>query len=331
MLSRHLAAAGAGLAVLAVTAIASTTAGASAPRAVASACTPKQNVEAIIDDSGSMSITDTDRLRVRAMELFIDNPANDKRTLGALEFGTDASALFAPAAISSNRATMKSAINNAVMADNGLTDYNDAFAAAGAQNPNATARIFLTDGGHNNEEGAPYDNSHRGGPPVYVIGLGVIGDGDQVLRQIADETNGLYRPVDTASSLQSAMFDVNAAIGCLSTPITLKNTFTKTGQTQTRSVRLPSGVRSVNTALSWDDANDAFDIAGIRVVRKGKTVARGSKVRKLKITKRRGATNVTVKISRLVRGKLVFKLKATRLSGGGNAELTTQVVRSRKG
>jgi hypothetical protein len=329
MRTRSLALAGAALAALALL-IAATTAGASSERAVAAACTPKQNVEAIIDDSGSMSVTDSDRLRVRAMELFIDNPANDKRTLGALEFGTDAQQLFAPAPISANRAAMKAAINNAVMADNGLTDYNDAFAAAGAQNPNANARIFLTDGGHNNEDQSPYNNSHVGGPPVYVIGLGVFGDSDQVLRRIASDTNGLYRPVDTASELQSAMFDVNAAISCLSTPITLRNTFTKTGQTKTRSVRLPSGVRSVNTAISWDDENDVFDITGIHVVRKGKTVARASRVRKLKVTKRRGATNVTVKISRLVRGRLVFKLKAKRLSGGGSAQLTTQVVRSRR-
>jgi hypothetical protein len=40
---------------------------------------------------------------------------------------------------------------------------------------------------------------------------------------------------------------------------------------------------------------------------------------------------VTVKISRLVRGKLVFKLRATKLTGGGSAKLTTQVVRSRRG
>jgi hypothetical protein len=325
MLSRSLAAAVIGLAALAI----ATTSSASPGATAAQSCVPKNNVEAIIDDSGSMILTDGDRLRVRAMELFIDNPANDKRTLGALEFGTDAAQLFAPLPISPNRASMKSAINAAVNADNGLTDYNDAFAAAGAQNPNATARIFLTDGGHNNEDGSPYDNSHRGGPPVYVIGLGVVGDSGTVLQQIASETNGLYRPVDTASELQSAMFDVNAAISCLATPITLKNTFTKQGQTQKRSIRLPGGVRSVNTALSWDDENDAFDIAGIHVVRKHKTVA-AARVRKLKVTKRRGATNVTVKISRLVRGRLVFKLKATKLTGGGSAKLTTQVVRSRQ-
>jgi hypothetical protein len=327
MRRRSLAAALVGLAALLVAI--TTSAGAASPRAVAAACAPKQNIEAIIDDSGSMSITDSNRLRVRAMELLIDNPANDKRTLGAIQFGTDASPLFAPAAIDPNRASMKSAVDTAVNADDGVTDYNDAFALAGSQNPNADARIFLTDGGHNNEDSSPYNNGHLGGPPVYVIGLGVFGDSDVVLKKIANDTNGLYRPVDDSSALQSAMFDVNAAISCLSTPITLKNTFTKQGQSVKRSVRLPSGVRSVNTALSWDDENDAFDIVGIHVVRKGKTVA-AAKVRKLKVTKRRGATNVTVKISRLVKGRLAFRLKATKLSGGGSAKLTTQVVRSKR-
>jgi len=237
MRSRSLAVAVLGLAALLT---ATTTSTASPDAAAAASCVPKNNVEAIIDDSGSMIITDGDRLRVRAMELFIDNPANEKRTLGALEFGTDAAQLFAPLPISANRASMKSAIDTAVNADNGLTDYNDAFAAAGAENPNATARIFLTDGGHNNEDSSPYDNSHRGGPPVYVIGLGVAGDGGTVLKQIADETNGLYRPVDTASELQSAMFDVNAAIGCLATPITLKNT----SRSRARPLRGPCGCRA---------------------------------------------------------------------------------------
>jgi VWA domain-containing protein len=326
MRSRSLAAAGVGLAVLA----AATTAGASPDGVAAQSCVPKDNVEAIIDDSGSMSGTDPNKLRVRAMELFIDNPANDKRTLGAIEFGTDALPVFAPGVITQNRAAMKSALS-VINADNGLTDYNDAFSFAGTHNPNATARIFLTDGGHNNEDASPYANGHRGGPPVYVIGLGVVGDGETVLQQIANETGGLYRRADTSGQLQSAMFDVNAAIGCLAAPVTLTNSFSRQGQTATRSVKLPTGIRSVNTALSWDDPDNAFDIVGIRVVRKGKTVARGSKVRKLRVTKRRGATNVTVKISRLVRGKLVFKLRATRLeSPGSPVELTTQLVRSRR-
>jgi hypothetical protein len=35
-----------------------------------------------------MSFTDPNLLRVRAMELLIDNQGNERRTLGAIEFGT---------------------------------------------------------------------------------------------------------------------------------------------------------------------------------------------------------------------------------------------------
>ena len=37
-----------------------------------------------------------------------------------------------------------------------------------------------------------------------------------------------------------------------------------------------------------------------------------------------------MKIARLVRGKLKFKLRATRLVGGGTTQLTTQIVHKRK-
>ena len=326
MRDRLLALTGVGLIALAAAA----TAGASDEARVAQNCVPKTNVEAIVDDSGSMSFTDPDVLRRRAMELFIDNPANGRRTLGAIEFGTDAQPIFAPALISQARASMKSALTASVLADNGLTDYNDAFAFAQAQNPNATARIFLTDGGHSNEDGSPYANGHRGGPPVYVIGLGVFGDNENVLKLIASESGGLYRKADSASALQSAMFDLNAAVSCLAAPTVFRNTFTSQGQTVSRSVRLPAGVRSVNTALTWDDADDQFDITRIRVLRRGKVVARGSAVRRLRVTKRRGETNVTVRISRLIRGRLAFRLRATRLSSSSSVQLTTQLVRSRR-
>jgi hypothetical protein len=66
----------------------------------------------------------------------------------------------------------------------------------------------------------------------------------------------------------------------------------------------------VQLALSWDQAADKFAIAGFRIVRKCKTVAKAAKVRRLMVRKRRGATFVTVKVSRLVPGKLRFKVRA---------------------
>jgi hypothetical protein len=299
--------------------------------AMAGSCVPATNIQAIVDDSGSMALSDSSDLRIRAMELFIDTPGNERRTLGAVEFGSAASPLFAPGVISRDGEAMKASLNASLIEDNGGTDYNDAFAAAGAQNPNAAARIFLTDGAHTDEPA--YADGHRGGPATHVIGLGVIegSEFDLLLDRIANETGGLYRRATDATALQAAMFDINTAIACQAPPVRFTNTFSRVGQTATRTVRIPSGVRSATFALTWANAADAFTIRGFRVIRRGEVVARGAKVRKLRITRRTGATFTTVRVKRLVRGRLRFKLRATRLaSPGTTVDLTTQVSRTRR-
>jgi hypothetical protein len=299
--------------------------------AAAQTCVPATNLEAIVDDSGSMSFSDPNDLRIRAMELFIDTPGNERRTLGAVEFGSAASPLFAPGSIGRDGDTMKASLNTNLIEDNGGTDYNDAFAAAAAQNPNAAARIFMTDGAHTDEPA--YADGHRGGPRTHVIGLGVIEGSsfDQLLDRIANETGGLYRRATDATALQAAMFDINTAIACQAPPVQFTNTFTRVGQTVARTVRIPTGVRSATFALTWADAGDAFTIRAFRVIRRGEVVARGAKVRRLKVTRRTGATFTTVRVKRLVRGKLRFKLRATRLAApGASVNLTTQVSRTRR-
>jgi von Willebrand factor type A domain len=297
--------------------------------AAAQNCVPARNIEAIVDDSGSMSFNDANDLRIRAMELLIDTQGNEFITLGAVEFGTDASPLFAPGVIGRNAAAMKAALNTSLIEDNGGTDYNDAFAAGAAQNPGAAARIFLTDGEHTDFN--PYADGHRGGPPTYVLGLGVTEGStfDQLLARIAAETGGIYRRATDATGLQSAMFDLNTAIACKAPPRRFTNAFTRVGQTATRTVRIPTGIRSATFALTWANASDAFTIRGFRVVRRGKLVARGAQVRRLKVTRRKGATFTTVRVNRLVRGKLRFKLRATKLAlPGAEVTLTTQVSRT---
>src|ERR1700753_1908096 len=64
-------------------------AGAAVPLAASASagCTPDTNIEAIIDDSGSMEVTDPNKLRVQAMDLLVKTlPATT--TLGAVEFGS---------------------------------------------------------------------------------------------------------------------------------------------------------------------------------------------------------------------------------------------------
>ncbi len=295
-------------------------------------CVPKTNLEGIVDDSGSMSFNDPNDLRIRAMELFIDTQGNEKRTLGAVEFGTDAAPLFGPGLIGQNGTAFKSALNVALLEDGGGTDYNDAFAAAGSHNPGANGRIFLTDGEHT--DSTPFADGHRGGPPVYVLGLGAGtpgGPSDEILQRIATETGGLYRRADDPAALQSAMFELNSAIACQAPPRRFEDGFTRVGQTETHVVRIPGAVKTAVFALTWANSSDKFAIRSFNVVRSGKVVARGSqrrRIRKLKVSRRSGATFTTVRVSKLTRGKLRFKVRATRLSAPGvETTLTTQVTR----
>jgi hypothetical protein len=302
---------------------------AAAPAAANAACTAKTNLEAIVDDSGSMSFSDPNDLRIRAMELLIDTQGNEKRTLGAVEFGTDATPLFGPGLIGQNAAAFKLALNNALTEDGGGTDYNQAFTAAASHNPNANARIFLTDGAHTAFD--PYANGHQGGPPTYVIGLGTGGSGspfDTLLNQIATQTGGLYRRADDAGALQAAMFDLNSAIACQTPPKRFNDGFSKVGQSEAHTVKVPSRINTAQFALTWSNSADAFTIGSFRVIRRGKLVARSAKVRKLKVSRRRGATFTTVRVSGLVPGKLSFRVRASRLATPGTrVTLTTQVTR----
>ena len=105
-------------------------------------CTVAQNIQGIIDDSGSMSGNDPDNYRADLLEAIAF--FNQGKTMGATLFGSDASALFGPSRsdrIGTIQSTLATVDSNA-----GGTDYDAAFSVANAQNPNANARIFLSDG-----------------------------------------------------------------------------------------------------------------------------------------------------------------------------------------
>src|SRR3954462_6348200 len=196
----------------------------------AAACTPVKSVEAIIDDSGSMTGSDSNRLRVQAMDLLI-NALPDGTQLGAIQFGSSfdpatpsASVVFPVEAIGPNAAAMKSALDTQIQADNGGTDYNAAFDTGRAANPSAGARIFLTDGGHN---AGTYLNTHLNPAPpqtpTYVIGFsaGLSLPEDQArLQQIATDTGGKYFALPDSSALQSVMNEIETRLTCQSAPKT---------------------------------------------------------------------------------------------------------------
>src|SRR4051812_4201991 len=91
------------------------------PGAAAAGCVPRTNVEAIVDDSYSMEVTDPAKLRVQALDLLIDTlPA--PTTLGAIEFGSAstffgtpaAAPVFGPQPTGPNAAAMKDALGTAI-------------------------------------------------------------------------------------------------------------------------------------------------------------------------------------------------------------------------
>jgi hypothetical protein len=263
-----------------------------------------------------MALSDPNDLRVHAMELLMDAQGNERRTLGAVEFGTDAVSLFGPGPIGVNAPAFKLALAAALLDNGGGTDYNDAFAAAAAHNPAATARIFLTDGEHTDY--APYANGHAGGPPVYAIGLGALAGSpySALLTRIARDTGGLYRRVADAGGLQAAMFDVSSAIACRALPRRYTDAFTRLRQTEQHTVQIPRRVRNAQFALTWANPLDRFTISAVRLL---------DSKRKLRLSRRRGATFTTVRVTGLKRGKLSFVVKPTRLAAPGEeAGLITQ-------
>ena len=217
--------------------------GASIPRAHASACVAATNIEAIVDDSGSMALTDSGKLRVKGLELLI-NTLSPGTFLGAVEFGGNffpgstpaADTVFAPEAVGPNATAMGTALESKITADNGGTDYNAAFAQSDADNPNAQARIFLTDGGH---DIGTYNNGHlTHRVPTYVIGFSTgVADAEaqQRLKTIAGDTGGQFFPLNDSSQLQSVMNDIGAAITCQTPPLSFTDQL-KLGAAKTHGV-----------------------------------------------------------------------------------------------
>jgi hypothetical protein len=306
--------------------------------ASAKKCVRATNIEAIIDDSGSMAATDPNRLRVQGLDLLI-NSLSPGTTLGAVEFGASfdpsqpsADTVFAPEAVGPNAAAMKAALSQKIHADNGGTDYNAAFAQSDADNPNANARIFLTDGGHNV---GTYNNGHLvHRVPTYVIGFspGLVSATDRArLKQIASDTGGHYYALKDSSRLQSVINSIGASLTCQHAPKHFTDHL-KQGQSKSHKVKVKSKTKKVQIALTWASPQDKFRVFGIRLVRHGKTVAVAARIKRLKVKITRSSTFILVKVTRLTAGQLKFRVKATKVGSlEPKVTLTTQVTEGRHG
>jgi hypothetical protein len=291
-------------------------AAASEGSASAVACTPSKNVEAIIDDSGSMSGTDPSHFRTKLMDAYIGLGGNQGKTLGAVKFSTDASVLFNPLTIGPNtKSTMLAGFNNLI--DSGSTNYDAGFTLGNSSNPGATSRIFLSDG-------APTDDTdlHRT-PPIktYVVGLGVGSNNSAVteLTQIASETGGpppIF--IEDAGQLQAAAGTISAGQNCKAL-LTFTDVFSRTGQTKTHAAKAKG--KALDILTSWPTIGSTLQVGVVVPNQGGKASAA-----KVQVKRSKGSNFASLRVKGLKKGqKVKIKIKAKTLAGATTA--TTQVIR----
>jgi hypothetical protein len=330
-------------------------------------CVASKNIEAVIDDSGSMSGTDPGRLRERALEMILAKPRNEGKVLGAEEFGDpDADVLIPPRPIlpagDKQNAKLLADLDRLIQADNGGTDYNLAFGSLADANPGASARIFLTDGAHNAGE---YRDLHRGGPPTFVIGLSIGRKGPDAerLQRIADETKGRYFPAATGATLPPILDAIDSRLNCdLSLDHYVEPAITDDEQ-QTEETDLDEDAYSADLSVSWDDPNDGFEIDEIDLLDDSgssgeaagaqsaatRVVARvsGRRIKQAFVTQGKGVNRHVIHAGKLtltgVRGRSYLALRVRGVHGAqklrvkvrarkvrGTARLSTHVTQSRR-
>ena len=309
------------------------------------ACTPKTNVEAIIDDSGSMTSTDPNKLRVQAVDLLTETLPSTT-TLGAVEFGSGIEAIpgifegtpaaftvFPPEPVGANAAAMQESLKNNINADDGGTDYNSAFAKADADNLTAQARIFLTDGGHNV---GTYNEAHLAhNVPTYVIGFGGVElpEDKERLKKIAADTGGKLYLLEGSETIQAVINSIGAELTCKTPPRTFTDELSQ-GQSVTHKITIGAKTHLLEVTLTWANPGDLFKLGGLKIESKGQTVATLSrptrkrpapKPTKLKVTTKASSSTYTVlRIGHLKPGTLKFAVKGAKVAGG-LVKVTTQV------
>jgi hypothetical protein len=272
-------------------------------------CTVANNLEAIIDDSGSMSVTDDQRFRVDMVNILAT--LNPDKEMGAVEFGSDAVPLFLANPIGPNLGVIKSALN-AVQADNGGTDYDQGFTVANAQNPTANARVFLSDGEPNS---APDPNLWKS-PNIksYVVGFGTVDPA--VLNQIAADTGGPapFNVTNTAQ-LRTVAAIINARINCEPDPIQITKTL-KSGQVKGLSFAADGNTAQIVT--SWTPGSK-IQVFGFTQGGGGHSSAIAQSAKKrggnIKAKQSRGASYTVINLSHVHKGRVRFKIKAKKAIG----------------
>jgi von Willebrand factor type A domain len=262
-------------------------------------CTVANNLEAIIDDSGSMSITDPQRFRADMVDILAT--FNTDKTMGGVQFGSDASVLFAHGPVDTSAVHASLA---AIQADDGGTDYEAGFNLANSENPMANARIFLSDGAPNFD---PDPNVWKA-PPIkaYVVGFGSVDPA--VLNQIAADTGGPAPfNVTNTSQLRTVAMIINARINCEPDPNLLTRSL-KAGQVK-KVAFVPDGGSS-QVVISWP-GHAKIQALGFTQGGGGhaSSLAESAKGH-VQVKQRRGRSYVAVNLTGLSNSRVHFKLRA---------------------
>jgi hypothetical protein len=318
---------------------------------VAAGCRAATNVEVVIDDSGSMEDNDPEELRREATELVITKPRSEGKVIGVFEFGSAGSQIIAPTVIvprgepGSNKPELIEALGRAIAADNGGTNYNIGLKGAADDNPAAEARIFITDGAHNEGE---YTDQHRGGPPTYVIGLSEEsnrGAFRRRLRRIASETGGRAFTGVTAQQLVAVVNRIDSRLNCdveLDTDVDFP---TEEDPVEEQLVDLEDEAHTIDVEVSWPDDDEevvpdelefldededvVLRVSGRRlrriVARPGRTFTIGGV--QLKGTQR--GPRFGLRLTTVDAAKLRISYRATKVRGRA-VRVTSQVSQSRR-
>jgi len=299
-------------------------------------CTPATNISAIIDDSGSMTLTDPGKLRSSMVEFIAGSGLMKGKTMSALEFGSAGSpgpaagVLVAPTQIGDAGAqgTFTSAlgvINGDGPAGGSVgTDYDAGFTLSNTSNPGANARLFLSDGAPNSGTYNPAGPSVNPVVKTFVVGLSV--SDATALNQIATATNG--PPVFTASNttfgqdLGITTGDVIASMNCKTPPPRIVDQFVRAKQVKAHAFKATGTTADILT--TWTTTGTVIGTAPTLKI-SGPGAVAAKKKGKAKARLQNGPTFSAVHLTGLKKGKKVkFKVKAKTLLGPTTA--TTQVV-----
>lgn len=298
-------------AVLAVLAGAPAGAAPAAPAATPG-CTPRTNVEFIIDDSGSMAFNDPGELRLSALGLFLALPASQSRSVGVVDFASRARSVVASTPVSTGGGGIYAAVDNDLVSS-GSTNYDDAANVAKAANPAADAFVFLTDGQPTvrASDGLYYHDQHVGGPPVYVVSFGDAAQGENLarLQRIAADTGGTFNGQSDSARLQAIMAGISARLACQTLVKPVISTVSGAAKVLQRSARVPVNTKRVQVVITWSDPNTRFDITKVVLTPKGGT---GVAVPKNQVRVTRGRGFVVFSVLRPKAGTLSYRVKVVK-------------------